>query len=322
MKNLLRRNNIMRNNKLYKIIHEACRRYMISEELSIYRDDSREFTLTTDWMYEMYDKFNREIFGGVLPECNMAIGKCTASNTLGQFEISKGYGVSRLYANSSTRRIMVDFGNGFDKRTIQINKENIAQYCNPTIRLSNMYKFNEYGAILVLIHEMCHYRVEYNGHYPKQAHGTEFRSVCSHVSYMTNGTISIERLLNAESVGIEAGEELVAKRQRKADSILRRLNYHLVVVNNGSNIEFLNISGSNVINEIVRYNNKRGNKFSIYKIIDNNLIEELYNAKYTKFMRTYRYWDVFGIAKLKNILGGYLNELDNGNKFKLIYTNE
>lgn len=65
----------MRNNKLYKIIHEVCRRYMISEELSIYRDDSREFTLTTDWMYEMYDKFNHEIFGGVLPECNMVIGK-------------------------------------------------------------------------------------------------------------------------------------------------------------------------------------------------------------------------------------------------------
>ena len=117
-----------------------------------------------------------------------------------------------------------------------------------------MYKFNEYGAILVLIHEMCHYRVEYNGYYPKQSHGPEFRNVCSHVSYMTNGTISIERLLNAESVGIEAGEELTAKRQRKEDSILRRLNYHLVVINNGSNIEFLNISGFNVINEIISYN--------------------------------------------------------------------
>lgn len=312
----------MRNNKLYKIIHEACRRYMISEELSIYRDDSREFTLTTDWMYKMYDKFNHEIFGGVLPECNMVIGKCAFSNWLGQFGLSKGYGVCRLYANSRTRKIMVDYGDVFDNRTIQINKENIVQYCNPTITLSNMYKFNEYGAILVLIHEMCHYRVSYNGYHPKQSHGPEFRSVCSHVSYMTNGTVSIERLLNAESVGIEAGEELVAKRQRKADSILRRLNYNLVVINNGSKIEFLNISSSNVINEIVSYNNKRGNKFSIYKIIDNNIIEELYNENYTKFMRTYRYWDVLGSVKLKNILGSHLNELDNGNKFKLIYTNE
>lgn len=312
----------MRNNKLYKIIHEACCRYMLSEELSIYRDDSREFTLTPSWMYAMYDKFNREIFGGVLPECRLVIGKCAKSNWLGEFSLSKGRGVTRLYANGNTRKIMVDYFNGFEHSSIPINKENIVQYCNPTIILSNMYRFNEYGAILVLIHEMCHYRVEYNGFYPKQAHGPEFRSVCSRVSYMTNGTISIERLLDAESVGIEASEELVAKRQRKEDSILRRLNYHLVVINNGSEIELLNIGNSNVINDIVSYNNKKGNKFSIYKIIDSDIISELYNKNFTHFMRTYRCWNVLDSVTLKNILGNYINNLDDGNKFKLIYSND
>lgn len=312
----------MNYNKIYNIIYKSCKRYLLSESLSIYRDDSREFTLTTDWMYEMYDKFNHEIFSGVLPECRMVIGKCDSTNWLGQFELSKARNVTRMYANKNTRRIMVKYIDGFNERIISINKENIVQYCNPTITLSNMYKFNEYGAILVLIHEMCHYRVEYNGYYPKQSHGPEFRNVCSHVSYMTNGTISIERLLNAESVGIEAGEELTAKRQRREDSILRRLNYHLVVINNGNKIELLNISGSNVINEIVSYNTNKGNELSIYKIIDSNIVEALYNSGYKNFMRTYRFWDILSSVKLKDILGGYLNEIDNSNKFKLIYSNK
>lgn len=312
----------MNYNKIYNIIYESCKRYLLSESLSIYRDDSREFTLTTEWMYEMYDRFNREIFSGVLPECRMVIGKCGSTKWLGQFELSKTRNVTRIYANKNTRRIMVRYIDGFNERIISINKENIVQYCCPTITLSNMYKFNEYGAILTLLHEMCHYRVVYNGFYPKQSHGPEFRSICSHVSYMTNGTISIERLLNAESVGIEYSEELKDKMKRKEDSILRRLNYHLVVINNGNKIELLNISGSNVINEIVSYNTNRGNELSIYKIIDNNIIEELYNGGYKNFMRTYRFWDILSSVKLKSILGSYLNEIDNSNKFKLIYSNK
>lgn len=87
-------------------------------------------------------------------------------------------------------------------------------------------------------------------------------------------------------------------------------------------IELLNISGSNVINEIVSYNTNKGNELSIYKIIDSNIVEALYNSGYKNFMRTYRFWDILSSVKLKDILGSYLNELDNGNKFKLIYTNE
>ena len=87
-------------------------------------------------------------------------------------------------------------------------------------------------------------------------------------------------------------------------------------------IELLNISGSNVINEIVSYNTNKGNELSIYKIIDSNIVEALYNSGYKNFMRTYRFWDILSSVKLKDILGSYLNEIDNSNKFKLIYSNK
>lgn len=52
---------------IHKIINESIIRYFLGESLEIMRDDSKPFKLTIEWMYQMYDKFNAEIFGGVLP---------------------------------------------------------------------------------------------------------------------------------------------------------------------------------------------------------------------------------------------------------------
>lgn len=306
--------------RIRNIINECCHRYFIGENLSIIRNDSSDFVLTTEWMSRMYDKFNAEIFGGVLPPCIMSIGPCKlGSRVLGEFSLEKGYNVMRIYAKRDNRRICVDLRNGYNIETIMINKDNIYQLCRPTITLSNLYRFNEYGAILVLLHEMCHYRVEYNGFYPKQSHGPEFRNICSYVSYMTNDTVSISRLLNAESVGIEQSDELKQKIARRDELKQKRLNYTLVIINNGEKIELLNISGNNLINEIITYNTRKNNYFHIYKIIDEDIINELYNNGYSSFMRTYKFWDVLRSNKLSKIFNNVLNDINNTNKYKMIY---
>lgn len=304
---------------IHKIINESITRYLLSESFEFMRDDSKPFKLTLGWMYDMYDKFNSEIFGGVLPPCEMKIAPCTlGKKVLGEFGLEKGEGVIRVYAKTKSRKIYAQVKDRWDYYDVSIDRTNICTYCEPTITLSSLYVFNEYGASIVLLHEMCHYRVVYNGFYPRQSHGPEFRNVCSHVSYMTNGSINIERLLNAESVGIEDSDELKQYKARKEESVLRRLNYHVVIVNGGKEILFLNISGNNVLQDIVRYYKTTGSKIRILNIVNNELKDKLYNAGYKKFQRTFRYWNVLESKVLKEIL---YNELNNENNFRVVYGN-
>jgi hypothetical protein len=174
-----------------------------------------------------------------------------------------------------------------------INKNNFVELCMPYIKLNTKYSATEKGWLITLIHEMCHYYTYMNGICPKQGHGPEFRQIASYVSYKSNGTITIERLANAEVMSnYDLDVEFKEKKQKRLNNKIAKLQAIFVFTKNG-NIELTMSTIKSVIDEVILFNavaERANNCEKILLSTDPNVINALVNMGYKKSFRTYRYW--------------------------------
>ena len=135
---------------------------------------------------------------------------------------------------------------------------------------------------------MCHYYTYMNGICPKQGHGPEFRQIASYVSYKSNGSITIERLANAEKMSnFELDDEFKEKRERRVQNKINRLQC-IIIETNSNEHELTLSSNDDVIKKVINYNTNKCKR--ILWSADSNLIKTLYDFGYKKNFRTYRYW--------------------------------
>lgn len=242
---------------------------------------------------------NQKLFDGYLGECDFQIftrGRGAEGHTLGRFSITN----KRVKGERSSRRMFLYNALGYKE---YINKNNFAMLCRPLISLNGNYRGTERAFLNTLIHEMCHYYTYMYGYIPKQGHGVEFREIAAHVSYKSNGEITIQRLASAEEMQeLELSDEMKARQKKKLDNKKSSITALFRFMVNGQ-IELTTTSSNEVINRIKRtYESDDVRKVTLTK--DSDLIDILFTNGYRKNFRTWRYWNVEGKDWVKD-LGKY-----------------
>ena len=164
-------------------------------------DDKTLITITPEWMEQKFDEMNKLLFNGVLYKPQFSLftkGKGSRGGTLGWFKINKDYNViwkSDRYHGGYQAYVKDSWGDSF-----MLQPEEFVYYMHPLIQLNGNYNWTEKAALTTLVHEMCHYYVSRNGHWPKQAHGPEFVSVARMVSQKSNEFFTVQRLAKAEQM--------------------------------------------------------------------------------------------------------------------------
>lgn len=260
--------------------------------------DSRDFKVSVDWMRNKYGEMNQILFDGLLGDCDFDIftkGKGSEGGVLGYFKLC-GEG---LKADRRTGRIYMDSYYSI----IEVNSGNFVKLCKPLIVLNGNYIGTEYGFLVTLIHEMCHYYTYMRGIAPSRGHGSEFYRIGSIVSNKSGGLFTIERLSTAEQMSnLELNDDMKAKKEKrmanKKSSIFAVFEYRY-----GNKVNLTTTSSQELINKICNFN---GRNFVEKVIITNDieLIEFLFEKGYTKNFRVWRYWDVSNeswLSKLDSI---------------------
>lgn len=258
--------------------------------------------LSIDWMKQMYDSMNSQLFNGCLGGCDFNIfttGKGSNGNTLGWFKL-KG---TNLKYNKQSRRIYKynPYGvYGYNDK-IFINKDNFVSLCKPTIELNGNYKWTEKAALSTLVHEMCHYYCEMNGYVPKQGHGTEFRSIASYVSSKSKGIFTVERLAKAEQLGeMELDSAIAAKNQQRQENKKNKIKLVFIFKNNGE-IRLVNAANETLVSTIIDTEKKTKKCEKIVTSTDNNLKAVVFSNGYRSACIKYRYWNVTYDDFIKNL---------------------
>ena len=257
--------------------------------LLIEASDTKYINLTTEWMSEMYNEMNRQLFNGQLGACNFNIfktGKGANGNVLGWFKMTG----SGLKYSKQTRRIFKYDPYWGDK--IYIDRDNFVDICKPTIELNGNYKWTEKAALTTLVHEMCHYYCNMYGFVPMQAHGREFREIAAYVSSKSNGIFSIERLAKAEQMSeMELDSTIAAKNQQRQENKKNKIQLVFVFRTDGT-VRLINSNSPNLTTEIINLEKKVGKSTEIKLSTDENLKKIVFDSGYRTACRTYRYWDV------------------------------
>lgn len=250
-------------------------------------ENNIKFKPTTEWMTKKYNEMNSLLFDNRLGECNFRIftsGKGSQGRRLGCFGLEN----RNVRVSTYTRRMFIP-GN-WNYSEININKNNFVEVCEPYIALNGNYSATEEGWLNTLIHEMCHYYTYMNGICPKQGHGPEFRQIASYVSYKSNGSITIERLANAEKMSnFDLDDEFKEKRERRVQNKINRLQC-IIIETNSNEHELTLSSNDDVIKKVIDYYTNKCKR--ILWSADSNLIKILYDFGYKKNFRTYRYWTI------------------------------
>jgi hypothetical protein len=241
-------------------------------------------------MTQKYNEMNQLLFDNELGSCTFRVftrGKGSQGGVLGWF----GFDAKNVKTNTIERRLFViDL---WSQQKTYINKDNFVSKCRPYIELNGNYSATEEGWLNTLIHEMCHYYTYMYGKCPKQAHGPEFRRIASYISYKSNGTITIERLANAEKMSnFELDDEFKEKEKRRLDTKINKLQAIFVFTKNGD-IELTTSTIKSVIDEVILFNAVAERADNCEKILlstDPRVINALVNMGYRKSFRTYRYW--------------------------------
>lgn len=251
-------------------------------------ENNIKFKPTTEWMAQKYNEMNSLLFDNRLGECNFRIftsGKGSQGRFLGNFKLD-GLNYKDIRISYYTGKMYIP-GNWYHSE-ININKNNFVEVCEPYIELNGNYSATEEGWLNTLIHEMCHYYTCMNGIYPKQSHGPEFRQIASYVSYKSNGTITIERLANAEKrSNFDLDDEFKEKREKRVQNKINRLQC-IIIETNSNEHELTLSSNDDVIKKVIDYNTNKCKR--ILWSADSNLIKILYDFGYKKNFRTYRFW--------------------------------
>lgn len=247
-------------------------------------ENNIKFKPTTEWMAQKYNEMNSLLFDNRLGECNFRVfttGKGSQGRRLGCFGLEN----RNVRVSTYTRRMFIP--DNWRYNEVIINQLNF-EICRPYIALNGNYSATEEGWLNTLIHEMCHYYTYMNGICPKQGHGPEFRQIASYVSYKSNGTITIERLANAEQMSnFDLDNEFKEKKQRRLDNKINRLQC-IIIETNSNEHELTLSSNDDVIKKVINYNTNKCKR--ILWSADSNLIRILYDFGYKKNFRTYKYW--------------------------------
>ena len=253
-------------------------------------ENNIKFKPTIEWMTQKYNEMNSQLFDNKLGECNFRIfttGKGSQGRHLGYFELEN----RNIRISSYTGRMFIP--GTWNYSEININKNNFVEVCEPYIALNGNYSATEKGWLNTLIHEMCHYYTYMNGICPKQGHGPEFRQIASYVSYKSNGSITIERLANAEKMSnFELDDEFKEKRERRVQNKINRLQCIIIETKSGEH-ELTLTSNDDLVRKIIEFNSNGYRSNKCKKILwasDPDLIKSLYDLGYKSSMRTYRYW--------------------------------
>lgn len=256
------------------------------------------FVPNVQWMAEKYDEMNSLLFDGKLMECDFGIftsGRGSEGGVLGWFKMTG----KNLKGRRSTRRLFKRYG--WDE--IDINRGNFVELCKPRIELNGNYSGKEESFLTTLVHEMCHYYTYMDGYMPVQAHGREFRSICSMVQMKSNGRFTIQRLASAEQMsGLELNDEMKEKRKKRLERKKSKTTV-LIYWDRDGKTKLVTTTSQDLVSLI-----KLGKYKKLVVSNDGNLFDYLYNeCRYRNNMRYGRrgwpYWDVTG--------KGWLNELDN-----------
>lgn len=245
---------------------------------------------TPEWMRENYNRFNQELFGGELGDCQLELfttGRGSQGRTLGWFIVTNRKVRASRYDGSM---YIDDFG-----RRTYINKNNFVELCRPCIQLNGNYSGTEDALQNTLVHEMVHYYDYMYGNCPKQGHGPRFRRISAMVASKSNGKFSISRLASAETMSnYKLDDEMQAKRDRRTANKKARAMAIFVYLSDGSiQLTMINRENSTVLRQICTYFDKRRDEFNeIITSSDPELIEMLYNSGFKRLMRTWRYWNV------------------------------
>lgn len=244
--------------------------------------DDGFFKVTVSWMQEHYDKFNEELFGGVLGKCDF-IANGSGGKKFGWFTIS-AYGVK---IDVRSRRMFKD--NGWER--IEINRDNFYETCCPVIGMNTNYSGQAFALENTLIHEMCHYYTYCFGIAPKQCHGPEFRHIADIVTQRGNLEYRIGRFGDKDRN--EKGYRLDDKiKQQKEKRRANRLSNSIIVLTQMKNgdARLTRAANWNVVNEIINCHKRDGRAVRTYVYNDADVINYFADMGYVKTQRTYRCW--------------------------------
>lgn len=259
-------------------------------------DKNEKIKPNIEWMHKWFKIMNQELFNNYL-DSNIELGIFTSGlgsngNTLGWFKLSN----NNLLLNRNTRQIFINGINGI----ININYNNFAKICKPTILLNGNYKGTEDAWLNTLIHEMCHYYTYIDGFAPKQAHGKEFREISSIISNRSNGRFTIQRLANAEQMlNYELDSSIEKKNINRRNRQISKLIVLLIIMKDKS-IRLTTTTSESLIKNIIEYHDKM--KDSIFKgfSVDTELINYLIKKGYESNSRKYTYWNISNDKDLIN----------------------
>lgn len=248
--------------------------------------DDGFFKVTVSWIQEHYDKFNEELFGGVLGKCNF-IANGSGGNKFGWFTIS-AYGVK---IDVRSRRMFKD--NGWER--VEVNHDNFYETCRPVIGMNTNYSGQAFALENTLIHEMCHYYTYCFGIAPKQCHGPEFRHIANVVTQRGNLEYRIGRFGDKDRN--ERGYRLDDKiKQQKEKRRANRISNSIIVLTQMKNgdARLTRAANWNVVNEIIDCHKNDGRAVRTYVYNDADVINYFADRGYVKTQRTYRCWKLNG----------------------------
>lgn len=261
--------------------------------LLIEASDTNYINLTTDWMSQMYDLMNTQLFDNMLGSCKFGIfktGKGANGRTLGWFRVTG----SNIRYNRQSRRMFKynEYGLRGINDKIYINKDNFVDLCEPMIELNGNYKWSEKAALSTLVHEMCHYYCDMNGYVPTQAHGREFREIGAYVSSKSRGIFTVERLAKAEQMEeMELDSAIAEKNKQRQQNKLNKIQLVFVFRTDGS-VRLINSTSPTLTTEIINIEKKGGKTKEIKLSTDENLKNVVFDSGYKTGCRAYRYWPV------------------------------
>ena len=244
---------------------------------------NKNFRPTVEWMSVNYEKLNKELFNGELPECNFNIFH--KERPLGCFSTKcryEKYGRKMFIVNDKYEKVYID-------------RNNIYDYAHPEIQLNASYSGSEHSFKEWLVHEMCHYYNCMDGHRMLRPHGREFHHIGDIVYARSNGkykvtTTATEETFNEvqldkeiQKAAAKVKNQRISKQKERAEAFI---GYQL----DGKVILFI-AKDRFTIHEFVT-NIKNDNMFIKLEYSDNpSFIDFLFSKGYNSLSRKYyRYY--------------------------------
>jgi predicted SprT family Zn-dependent metalloprotease len=254
------------------------------------------FKPSIEFLSKKYDELNEWLFEGKLKDCAFELFS-NKTNTLGQFSMRKGVKFSK-----ATREMF--YQNNYGTR-IPISYDNF-ELTMPKIGLNMDFERTELAWITTIAHEMCHYYTYMYGRAPKQAHGTEFKSIASKIKILTNNLINISTYSDLSMDGSKYTDEVQDKINRTTARKKNNMTA-LILYKDDGKIWLITSTLPEVIKraKTVCY----GKCNTIISVKDPDFIEYLWNNGYKNNMRSLRFWDIKN-TKVEKDLGDYEYEVE------------